>query len=1153
VERSERIAPLTIKSFLQKTEILDFLPDSVFIYDQNKNLIFANKAACEAHGSTLQELLGTNQTDIVAPEYAAKIKERMQVLLDKGETVFESAQLRKDGSVMPVESHVRCLKIEGQHIFFCTSRDITERKKVEGALMDSRKVLQMIFETVPTCIKLLAADGTLHMMNQAGLKMIEADSLDQVKGQCVYPMISEEDREAFKTLTQETFRGGSGTLEFRMIGLTGRPLWLSSHVVPLRNEKGEIMLSLAITSDITERKEMEEALRESSERYKRITEAITDYIYTVRVENGRPLETRHSEACVAVTGYTSREFDEDPYLWIKMVSEEDHDLVRRQAEDVLSGKTPGPIEHRIIRKDGSLRWVESTVVPHHDAHGILISYDGIVKDITERKKVEEEIRKSEFRLREAQHIGKIGDFETDVATGMMTWSDKLRDIFEIDAAHANIFTTDDFIRKVHPEDQQTVRDILKRNIEKKNDSWEMEYRIVVGSGDIKHLFASVRVEKDETGVPIRRRGTVQDITERKNAEYVLKERGYWLSESQKAANIGTYRYDVNSGTWLSTKVLDSIFGINDGYDKTVEGWLDIIHPGDREEMRSYLVEEVIGQRRPFNREYRIIRQSDNQERWVYGRGELRFDEGGNPLAMLGTIQDITDRKQTEEALSASEKKFRNLLENIQLLAVILDLNGNITFCNDYLLRLTEWSRDEVLNKNWFDIFLPDNVRGYVKSVFRANITRGTMLHHENPINTRKGALRQIVWDIAVLHDYDGNVTGTASIGIDVTEHRMLEEQLRQAQKMEAVGHLAGGIAHDFNNILSAIVGYSHLTLMKMKDNDPLRVNIEHILASSGRAANLIQSLLVFSRKQVILLKHVDVSDIMYDIKAILSRTIGEDIDFKADIPVKGLIVKADKSQIEQALMNLATNARDAMPHGGTLTITAEEAEINGSFIKMHQFGEPGRYAVITVADTGVGMDEKTKKNIFEPFFTTKDVGKGTGLGLAMVYGTIKQHNGYINVYSETGRGTTFKIYLPLAGPVKKTAVKEAAEAASAGSETILLVEDEQAVRVIVRSLLEESGYRVLEAIDGEEGLRLFKENREDVDLVLSDVVMPKMQGQEMYEEIKKIAPDLKILFISGYPVDIIDRKNLSGKKKNIMSKPVMPEKLLRKIREVLDN
>jgi PAS domain S-box-containing protein len=855
-------------------------------------------------------------------------------------------------------------------------------------------------------------------MNRIGLEMIEADSLDQVIGQCVYPMVSEEYREAFKALTQDVFKGRSGTLEFKMIGMKGQPLWLFTKAAPLRNEKGEIVLSLSVTIDITELKKTVEALKASEERYRRITEAITDYIYTVRVENGRPVETRHSEACVAVTGYTSREFAEDPYLWIKMVSEEDHDLVRKQVEDVLSGKPSDPIKHRIIRKDGSMRWVESAVVPHHDMNGVLISYDGIVKDITDRKQIEDKLLISEEKFRALAEQSIAGNC------------------------------------------------LLQ---------------------DGKFVYVNPRLAE-------------------------------MLSFSQ-----------------------DEMIGL---------AVLDLVSKADRDMVRENIRKRISGELSFIHYTFSALKKDGSEVPLEVHGSKMLYN--GRP-AIMATVLDITERKKAEEALLASEKKFRGLLENIQLIAVILDLEGNITFCNDYLLRLTGWSSDETLGRNWFDIFLPEDVKGYVKSVFRANITRGTMLHNEIPIITRQGVLRQIVWNIAVLHDSDGNVAGTASIGIDVTEHRMLEEQLRQAQKMEAIGHLAGGIAHDFNNILSAIVGYAHLTLLKMKDNDSSRINIEHILASSGRAASLIQSLLVFSRKQVILLKLVDINEILYDIKTILCRIIGEDIDFKADAPVVHLIVKADKSQIEQALMNLATNARDAMPHGGTLTITAEEAEINGRFIQMHQFGKPGRYAVIKVADTGVGMDEKTKKNIFEPFFTTKEVGKGTGLGLAMVYGTIKQHNGYINVYSEPGKGTIFKIYLPLAESGEHLAEKKVTSNVSAGTEMILLVEDDEIVRVIIRSLLEESGYRVLEAIDGEDGLRLFKDNREKIDLVLSDMIMPKMQGWKMYDEIKKLSPDIKTLFISGYPADVIDRKSFSEKEKNIMDKPVIPDELLRKIREILDN
>ena len=349
-------------------------------------------------------------------------------------------------------------------------------------------------------------------MNRAGLKMIEAESLDQVRDQCVYPMVYEEYREAFKSLTEDVFKGISGTLEFRMIGLKGRPLWLSTHVVPLRNEKGEIVLSLAVTIDITERKEMEEALQKSEERYRRITEAITDYIYTVRVENGRSVESKHSEACVAVTGFTSREFAEDPYLWIKMVREEDHDLVRKQVEDILSGKTPETIEHRIIRKDGSIRWVESAVVPHYDMNGVLISYDGIVKDITGRKQIEDKLMISEEKFRALAEQSIAGNCL--IQDGKFVYvNPRLAEMLS--------FSQDEMIGlNVLDLVAETDRDLVRENMRKRM------------SGDISFIHYTFKaLKKDGSEVPMEVHGskmvyhgrpaimaTLLDITERKKVE-----------------------------------------------------------------------------------------------------------------------------------------------------------------------------------------------------------------------------------------------------------------------------------------------------------------------------------------------------------------------------------------------------------------------------------------------------------------------------------------------------------------------------------------------------------------------------------------------------------------------------------------------------------
>jgi len=548
----------------------------------------------------------------------------------------------------------------------------------------------------------------------------------------------------------------------------------------------------------------------------------------------------------------------------------------------------------------------------------------------------------------------------------------------------------------------------------------------------------------------------------------------------------------------------------------------------------------------------VLIRKDGSEIIIEESGAPIRDRDGEIAGTVLVLRDVTERKMAEDALYASEKKFRDLLETIHLAAVILDCDGIIIFCNDYLFRLTGWSTDEVLTKNWFDLFFPEDVRESEKTVFRANIEQGAMLHHENQILTRDGAFLHMVWDVAVLYGSAGRATGIAGIGIDVTEQRKLEEQLRQAQKMEAIGHLAGGVAHDFNNILTAIIGYGSLLLNKIPADNPSRAYVDHILAASERAANLTQSLLAFSRKQILNPKPVNVNDIVLGMKKILERVIGEDIEIKVGTADYNLIVKADKSQIEQVLMNLATNARDAMPLGGILTLTTEEVEIDNRFIQMHQYGEAGRYAVISVADNGVGMDEKTRGSIFEPFFTTKEVGKGTGLGLAMVYGTVKQHNGFINVYSEPGEGTRFNIYLPLAESDPQIAGKKASTPLSLGDETILLVEDDEAVRRVTKTMLEESGYTVLEAVDGEEAVRLFGERKDAVQLVISDIIMPRQSGKDLQKELKKIDSGVKVLFISGYAADILTQKGIADEGVYFLSKPLVPHILSRKVRAVLD-
>ena len=381
-----------------------------------------------------------------------------------------------------------------------------------------------------------------------------------------------------------------------------------------------------------------------------------------------------------------------------------------------------------------------------------------------------------------------------------------------------------------------------------------------------------------------------------------------------------------------------------------------------------------------------------------------------------------------------------------------------------------------------------------------------------------------------------------------------EHQLRHAQKIEAVGQLAGGIAHDFNNVLTAIIGYASVLSLKMKEDDPLRINVEAILASTERATSLTRGLLTFSRKQLINPVPLNLNDIIRRVENILSRVIGEDVVLRTVLADENMLVLADCVQIEQVLINLVNNSRDAMPDGGELIINTHPVMIGSDFIKKHGFGKEGMYALISVVDTGIGMDEKTKEKIFEPFYTTKEVGKGTGLGLSIVYGIIAQHNGYIDVYSKPGEGAIFNIYLPI---VKQRRLdkkeKEIYSAPSGGTESLLIAEDDAEVRILLKVVLTEHGYSVIEAVDGNDAVAKFMENRDRIKLLILDVVMPEKNGKDVYEEIQQTSPDIKVLFVSGYAQDVIQRRGLIEEERNYLAKPIFPHELLVKVREILDH
>lgn len=512
---------------------------------------------------------------------------------------------------------------------------------------------------------------------------------------------------------------------------------------------------------------------------------------------------------------------------------------------------------------------------------------------------------------------------------------------------------------------------------------------------------------------------------------------------------------------------------------------------------------------------------------------------------------IIEHKNTEEALRKSAERFRSIVEwNFDAIH-LLDTEGRFTYSSSSVERITGYKPDDITGKH-FNYFIAKTDIPKASKAFYDMRNGKIMVMVELEAKKKDGTPFTIEANGSPIFK-DGQITDIQVVYRDITEKKMLAEQLRQSQKMEAIGQLAGGIAHDFNNILTAIIGYGSLLLKKNPNDNLIKEYAGEIITSSNRAAALTRDLLTFSRKHTINPQPALLSELIKTVVRLLARVLGEHIELKVKIADENLIVKMDVPQLEHVFLNLATNARDAMPKGGKLTIDVSQVNLDKEFIGAHHYGIKGQYALITFTDTGIGMDKNIQSRIFEPFFTTKSVGKGTGLGLSMVYGAIKQHKGYINVYSEPRHGTVFKIYLPLSEDVTLDKKMELAEVAApkGNGETILLAEDNPDTRKTIKAVLEEYNYKVIEAVDGGEAINKFMEKKDKIDLLILDTIMPKVSGKQVYEGIKNIDPTIKAIFISGYTADMIKAEDLLETGFELLSKPIMPDKLLIKIREVL--
>jgi PAS domain S-box-containing protein len=875
------------------------------------------------------------------------------------------------------------------------------------------------------------------------------------------------------------------------------------------------------------------ALRESEERYRRLSNASFDGV----VIHKDCIILDANLAFVRIHGYD--ELDEliGRNGLDLLLTPESHDRVLQRIER----REYGPIELTGVRKDGSTFALEIESEP--------VKYQGgdarrvACRDITERKRAQEELRVSEENYRRL--IEEAGD-------GVVLEDLDGRFLVVNPAFCKMLGYAREEMLQLHVLDTYfpAERAIGERRLREIRSGAHMTFERLMLRKDGTGLLVEVNVRRLDDG---RQQAIVRDITERKRAEAELRATEENYRRLIEEAGDGVFLVD-GGGRFL---VVNPAFCKMLGYTREEMLQLNILDtylPGERDLGERRLGEIRGGAHVTFER---FMRRKDGTALLV--EASARRIKDGRQQAI---VRDITERKRAENALRESERKSRALLDLSFGFIGLLSLDGTLLDANRTALETAGAKREDVLGRPFWEVpawsyspELQERLRAAVRTA-----ASGETVRFEAPLRAADGSIHPVDFSLKPWRNEAGQVVMLIPEGRDITELKraseeraLLEAQLYQAQKMESIGRLAGGVAHDFNNLLTVINGYSRLILDALAEGDPLRESLEEINHAGERAAGLTQRLLAFSRKQVLQPRVLDLNRVVRETEPMLARLMGEDVEVCVELHAEAATVCADPNQLEQVIMNLAVNARDAMPHGGKLSIGTAVVEREGSLAQTHPAAPAGRYAVLVVADTGVGMDEETRQRIFEPFFTTKEIGKGTGLGLSMIQGVVEQSGGSVDVASELGRGTTFTIYLPW---VEDTLVgarePEPLPSPWAGArKTILVVEDQQEVREYVAAALMAYGYRVIQADSAAEALPLCERERSAIDLVLTDVVMPRLSGGDLANLLWKRRPGTRVLFMSGHNDDAIARDGAVDRSVEFIQKPFSPRRLAIKVGEML--
>ncbi len=761
-----------------------------------------------------------------------------------------------------------------------------------------------------------------------------------------------------------------------------------------------------------------------------------------------------------------------------------------------------------------------------------------------RRKTEKTLRDKEALLSKSQAIGHIGSWELDIDRNRLTWSDEVFRIFGLRPQEFSA-TYEAFVESVHPEDRTSVDDAYRKSIEEGLSGYQIEHRIIrQDSGEVAIVYEKCEHFKDASDRIVRSVGIVQDITEQKQAEEALIRVAKEWQTTFDSTNDAIWILDKDQRVMRSNKTAERYFRRPSDQMIDKHCW-EIVHGTDQPIPEC----PVLRTRKSLHREKMELKIG---ERWFEITVDPILDEGGQFDGAVHFVSDITEQKLAVAALLESEEKFKTLVEKSPLGISLIEQDGRYQYINPRFKDIFGYTIQDIpTGAEWFKKAFPNKndrdmaVRTWIED--QKQIGVGQARPRTYLVTCKDGSRKEILFMPVAMENQKQFV-----VYEDITEKSIMEQQLAQAQKMESVGRLAGGVAHDFNNMLGVIIGYSELAIERVDPISPVRADLKVILSAAHRSADLTRQLLAFARKQTAQPRVLELNDTVSGMLKMLQRLIGEDIDLSWR-PGHGLWpVKIDPGQIDQILANLCVNARDAISGVGKVTIETENAILDEAYCALHEGAVPGEYVMLTVSDNGHGMDKEALNNCFEPFFTTKEVSQGTGMGLATVFGIVKQNDGFINVYSEPGQGVTFKIYLPRTQGLEKEKETVISKEISKGTEIVLLVEDEESILSLGKAVLERFGYTVLTAHTPSEALALAKQCEGPIHLLVTDVVMPEMNGKALKDAVEKLKPDIKILFMSGYTANVVMHRGILEKDVHFIQKPFSVNSLAGKVREVLD-